>query len=133
MEFGYWKKNDLGILNYTSLSRQLNIKLLEDEEFWNIFNIDNWAVFQSLRCIYIYDVTDDSVNTIESKGTITKMFKVDQNIYFQRMNQGTFKIEYGKSFLIFEDEVVKYNDVINSFIKELLNIIMNSTHIYSNQ
>ncbi len=121
-EFGYWQKDNLGILNYTSLSKQVDIKLVEDEEFWNIINIDDWVVFQSLKRIYIYNVSNKSVNVIESKDTITKMFKVDQSIYFQRINQGIFKIEYGESFLTFDDDVVKNNEVINIFKsgKELL-------------
>ncbi|MBL0682233.1 LuxR family transcriptional regulator [Aquimarina mytili] len=122
MEFGYWQKNDLGILNYTSLTQQTGVKLLEDEEFWNIINIDDWVVFQSLKRIYIYNVKDTSVNIIESDDTITKMFKVDQSIYFQRINQGIFKIEYGESFLAFDDDIIKNNEVINLFKsgKELL-------------
>ncbi len=121
-EFGYWQKNNLGILNYTSLSKQVDIKLVEDEEFWNIINIDDWVVFQSLKRIYIYNVSNKSVNVIGSNDIITKMFKVDQSIYFQRINQGIFKIEYGESFLTFDDDVVKNNEVINIFKsgKELL-------------
>lgn len=115
MEFGYWQKNNLGILNYTSLSKQIDIDLIEDEEFWNIINIDDWIVFQSLKRIYIYNVNDATVNVIDSNSTITKMFKVDQNIYFQRMGKGIFKVEHGKDFLVFDDEVVKNDEVINIF------------------
>lgn len=115
MEFGYWKKNDFGVLDYTSLSKHMGIDLIEDEEFWNIINIDDWIVFQSLKRIYIYHVNDGSVNTIDSNSTITKMFNVDQSIYFQRIGKGIFKIEYGKDFLVFDDEVVKNNEVINIF------------------
>jgi len=31
-EFGYWVKNEFGILNYISLSSKLDMKMLEDEE-----------------------------------------------------------------------------------------------------
>ncbi len=118
MEFGYWQKNDLNTLDYTSLSSQLPIELLEDEEFWNIIDIDDYIVFQSLRRIYILNVNDGSLNTIDSKTTITKMFKVDHNIYFQRLGEGVFKIESGKDFLIFDDDIVKDDEVINMFGSE---------------
>ncbi len=128
MEFGYWQKNDTGILNYTSLSKQIDIELLEDEEFWNILNIDDWVVFQSLKRIYIYNVNDKSVSAIESNGSITKMFKVDHSFYFQRINQGILKIEYGEEFLVFDDDVVKHNEVINIFKsgKEILVLTRNN-------
>lgn len=35
MEFGYWKKNDLGILTYKSLSKQIGNNVLEDRRFNN--------------------------------------------------------------------------------------------------
>ena len=46
-EFGYWLRNELGDLIYTSLSKRLKIEFLEDEEFWNIINLDNYVLFQS--------------------------------------------------------------------------------------
>ncbi len=118
MEFGYWKNNDLGTLDYTSLSKHLTIDLLEDEEFWNIINLDDYIVFQSLKRIYIYNVNDESINTINSEKTITKIFKVGQKVYFQRIGEGIFKIESGKDFLVFSDDIVKNDEVINIFERE---------------
>ncbi len=118
MEFGYWKKNALGVLDYTSLSKKLSIALLEDEEFWNIISIDDYLVFQSLKRIYIYNVANETINIIDSDHTITKMFKVGQNIYFQRIGEGVFKIESGKDFLIFDDAIVKTDEVIHVFGRE---------------
>ncbi|MFK7813381.1 MAG: hypothetical protein AB8B59_12890, partial [Maribacter sp.] len=118
MEFGYWEKNNLGTLDYTSLSTQLPLELIEDEEFWNIINIDDYVVFQSFKQIYISNLNDGSINIIDSKSTITKMFKVDKNIYFQRMGEGIFKIESGKDFLVFDEDIVKDDEVINIFRSE---------------
>ena len=118
MEFGYWQKNDFGTLNYTSLSKQHRVKLIEDEEFWNIINIDDYIVFQSLRRIYIVNVTNGSLNTIDSESAITKMFKVDEEIYFHRTGKGIFKIESGKDFLVFDDSIVKNDEIINIFKRD---------------
>ncbi len=115
MEFGYWQKNTLGVLKYTSLSKQIGIDLVEDEEFWNIINIDDWIVFQSLKRIYIYNVNDGKVNTIDANNKITKIFKVDKSIYFQILGKGIYKIEYGNDFLVFDDDIVKNDEVINIF------------------
>ncbi|MBQ0732956.1 triple tyrosine motif-containing protein [Aquimarina celericrescens] len=115
MEFGYWQKDDFGVLQYSSLSQQINIKLIDDEEFWNIIDIDDWVVFQSLNRVYIYNVNDKWVNTIDSKNMITKIFKVDQSVYFQVINEGVYKIEHGKDTLIIGDDMVKNNEVVSIF------------------
>ena len=128
MEFGYWKKNDSGALNYTSISKQIDVDLVEDEEFWNIIDMEDWIVFQSLKRIYIYNVNKGSVNTIDSNGTITKMYNVDKNIYFQRIGSGIFKIDQGNDSLVIDDEVVKSDEVINIFGmgKDLLILTQNN-------
>ncbi len=118
MEFGYWLKNDLGILEYNSLSKNISVELIEDEEFWNIISVDEYIVFQSLKRIYIYNIGDSSLSTINSDSTITKMFKIGQNIYFQRIGEGLYKIEAGKDFLLLEDTIVKEDEVINLFESE---------------
>ncbi len=115
MEFGYWKKNDQGKLTYKSLSKQIGINLIEDEEFWNIVHLDKYVIFQSLKRIYIYNFDDGFVNAIDSKSIITKIFKVDQSIFFQRLGKGIFKIENGKDFLVIDQDIVKNNEVINIF------------------
>lgn len=115
MEFGYWQENNLGILDYTSLSKQISIDLIEDEEFWNIISVDNYLVFQSLKRIYIYNLNNGQVNTIDADSIITKMFKLGQSIYFQRIGKGVYKIEDGQDFLVFNDEIVKNDEVINIF------------------
>lgn len=118
MDFGYWKKNNFGTLAYTSLSKKLNIKLIEDEQFWNIIEIDNWILFQSLNRIYILNSTDNSLQIIAANTLITKMYAVDGSIYFQNENEGIYKIDNGKSILITNDQLIKNSTVINIFIKD---------------
>ncbi|WP_298538765.1 triple tyrosine motif-containing protein [uncultured Aquimarina sp.] len=115
MQFGYWQKDILGILHYTSLSDKMDIELVDDEEFWNIIDIDDGIVFQSLNRIYIYNIKNGSVNTIDSDKKITKIFEVDRSIYFQIIGKGLFKIEYGKGILVAQDEVFKNREVVNIF------------------
>ena len=118
MEFGYWKKNNLGTLDYTSLSKKLKEPLIEDEQFWNIIAIDDWILFQSLNRIYIYNLKNETFRIIESETTITKMHEVDGSIYFQRINKGLFKIESGKDVLVSNNPKIKENIVVNIFKKE---------------
>ena len=118
MEFGFWQRNNFGTLDYTSISQELNVALVEDEEFWNILALENLIVFQSLKRIYIYNTTNFSVTVIDSNSTISKMFKVDQTIYFQRKGQGVFKLDYGKPYLVFDDALFNNDEVINIFYQD---------------
>ena len=115
MEFGFWKRNKYGNLYYTSLINKLKTPLIEDEQFWNIIEYDNWILFQSLNSIYIYNTIDDSFSIINSETMLTKAFKVDQSIYFQKINKGIYKIENGKPVLISNHPIVKNNILVNIF------------------
>jgi DNA-binding CsgD family transcriptional regulator len=115
MDFGYWIRNAYGKLSYSSLSKELNISLVEDEQFWNIISIDGYILFQSLDRIYLYNQNDASYKIINSQNTITKIFKVDGSIFYQSMNEGIYKIENGASRLITNDDVVKNNIIVNIF------------------
>jgi AraC family transcriptional regulator, chitin signaling transcriptional activator len=114
-EFGYWKKNEFGSLNYTSLSKDLDIPFLDDEEIWNIIEVDEWILFQSLKRIYIYNKNKSSFSFISSSTTIYKIFKVNNSIYYQKTKDGIYKIENGKSVLFTNDKVVKENLLVNIF------------------
>lgn len=117
MEFGYWEANTLGVLNYTSLSNKIKRKLKEDEQFWNIYNIGKWMVFQSLNCIYIYDTHTKKFEIICSDDTIVKSFKIKDVIYYQKNKKGLFKIELGNEVIVSVDEVLKSNRIVSIFTK----------------
>ncbi len=100
MNFGFWKKNDLGKLEYTSLSDTIKDRLIEDEQFWNIVALDNWVLFQSLSRIYIYNADNGEINSIDCKIAILNVFNVNGVIYYQDVYTGIFKIEQGQPKLI---------------------------------
>ena len=116
-DFGYWTKNDFGVLEYTSIVKKNAVSLSEDEEFWNILELDHWILFQSLKRIYIYDTRYNSIDFIESETTIIKMYKVENDIYFQKFNKGVFKLLNGKEELIANDGVLKDKKVVNMFVE----------------
>lgn len=115
MEFGYWQKNDLGVLIYNSLSKNLETPVIEDEQFWSIIDLDDWILFHSLNRIYIYNTLDNSYNIINSETRIEKIYKVGESVYFQKINDGIYKIESGKAILLTNHEIVKNNIVVNVF------------------
>ena len=54
-EFGYFRKNDRGELDYVSLSDSIKEKVNSNDEIWNIVRINKKIFFQSFTGIYVYD------------------------------------------------------------------------------
>jgi len=115
MEFGFWERNKFGSLEYSSLSKNLKESLIE-EDFWNIIEFEEYVLFQSLYRIYIYNTVDKTFKVINSRTRIPKVFKVDNSIYFQKMNEGIFKIENGVPVLISNQKLFKTKILVNIFI-----------------
>ena len=115
MEFGFWVKNNKGILEYTSLSQKIKDKLIDDEQFWNIINYDHWILFQSLNRIYIYDTKTKKFNIITPKSGILKSFKTQDIIYFQTVDGSVFEIKNGNPHVLITSEIIQNKKILNIF------------------
>ncbi|MDZ4147943.1 MAG: LuxR C-terminal-related transcriptional regulator [Flavobacteriaceae bacterium] len=102
MEFGYWKRNDTGQLEYTSLSGKIRSQIQENEIFWTIKSFENWVLFQSTDRIYIYDFTDDKFSILTDSGNYYRIFRVNQEIIIQKKDSRLYKIEKGREILFAE-------------------------------
>jgi len=118
MEFGFWKRQEDGRLKYTSLSKTIKSKFLNDEIFWNIISYDQWVVFQSLNRILIYDSQKGNIIIVPAKNGITKSYKANNSIYFQSLNAGLFEIESGRSKLVSDNLILQKNRIVNVFSTE---------------
>lgn len=112
MDFGFWKREKDGQLVYNSLCNKLPVKLLYDEQFWNIVPFDNWILFQSLQRIYAYNIKTKSFSVIQPKEAILRAFKTSKGIFYQT-SEGLFEIEGGKSKLFLDNDIVKENRIVN--------------------
>lgn len=113
MDFGYWKKNTFGALEYHSLVEQLDIQLNEEEEFWKIIQLDDLLLFQSLSRIYMVNLVSQTFDHIDTKSSILNMFNVDGVVYFQQSNLGVFKIIDSKVSLISDAPILKNNKLVD--------------------
>ncbi len=118
MDFGFWKRKADGSLTYQSLTSNIQHKILDDEQFWNILPYDQWVIFQSLNQIFIYDKVQKTFKIIKPDGLINKAFIVGQSIYFQTSSEGLFEIENRKSNLVSNDVFFKNNKIIDIFKKD---------------
>ncbi len=118
MEFGYWSRQADGQLSYHSLSKAIKNKILEDEQFWNILNYEQWVVFQSLNQIYIYDTKSQKCNIISPQDNILRSFATNNSIFFQTQKKGLFEIENGRSKLVSNDPIIGNNKIVNIYAQE---------------
>ena len=114
-EFGFWKKNEFGVLIYTSLVNKLAENVLKDEQIWNILDYNEWVVFQSSSRIYFYNTLTESFKIISTTHNIYKVFKVNNKIYYHVANEGVFVVENGKPKLVIDHPILKTERVINVF------------------
>lgn len=112
MEFGYWKREATGILKYHSLSAPIRKYLLDDEQFWNILQYQDFVLFQSLSRIYIYQKSTRKFKIIAPKEQILKAFNTGSNLYYQTATGNLYEIENAKSKLISNDPKIKTNKIV---------------------
>lgn len=115
MEFGFWVRQNDGKLSYTSLSKKIKSKILDDEQFWNILQYDQWVIFQSLNRIYIYDTKLNSFKIIIPNSNILKSFKTTNSLYYQTVDYALFELENGKSKLVLNNSILKDKRIVNIF------------------
>ena len=117
-DFGFWEKNEYGFLKFTSIVDQKEIEMFEDEQIWEIIELDGWVLFKSLQRIYLYNLKNKSLKIIAGAGALTKISKVNDVVYFQDLEKGLFKIENGQPLLVSNHAVLKKNKLTKVFYKE---------------
>ncbi len=132
MDFGFWTESSTGQLTYTSISSELNLEMLEDEEFWGIEEINGLLLFQSFNRIYVINPGNNDYKIIESDAEITRMLKYDQTIFFQKDGLGIFTIENEQVIQKYTDEVFRNNRIIAMFdYQDRINFLTDNDGIHT--
>ena len=124
MEFGYWKRNEFGSLEYNSLLDKLDVPLIEDEHFWNITAHDEWVLFQSVNRIYLYDTKKESFKIIDFDVQRAKIFNLGSEIYVQKNSGGLYRIRNGNVTLELEDPIIKNSFIVGIYLHEGRKIVI---------
>ena len=114
-DFGFWEKDKTGQLQYSSLSEVLQIEILEDEQFWNIFNYQERIVFQSLNRLIFFNPSNNQTSFISTKNTLLKSFKLEGELYFQVQDEGLYQVKAEKAILISAAPLFKNQSLVNLF------------------
>ncbi|MBP0905406.1 two-component regulator propeller domain-containing protein [Mariniflexile gromovii] len=115
MEFGFWERDVFGKLQYQSLVSKFKETMIEDEHIWNIITYDEWVLFQSFNRIYFYNPVTGANSIMNSKNGISRVFNIQNVIYYHVTNEGIYKIVAGKPKLILDDQLFKNDKVVNIF------------------
>ena len=115
MEFGYWEEDTYGELKYNSVSSQLKVPMIDDEEFWNIVVLEDWVLFQSLDRIYSYNSKTKVFTILEAKTTKAQIFKIEDTVYYQNQDRSIYKIENGNPLLVIEHTLLNDRGVVGVY------------------
>lgn len=94
-EFGYFKTNSKGKLEYVSLSKMVDKKKIIDF-IWKIHLFKNEVVFQSFARIYIYK--NNKLKIVEAPNRFQFSFQVKNHLYLQDISAGIVEYKNGKLY-----------------------------------
>ncbi|TVR77939.1 MAG: Y Y Y domain-containing protein [Saprospirales bacterium] len=114
-DFGYWKRDEFGQMQYSSLIEKLNIETGDNEEFWTIVSYADWMLFQSLDAIYLYNSLTRDLRKLEFEEGITKLIRLGNEVLFSIPRKGIFRISDGSVHLVSDHPVFRENLVNNLY------------------
>lgn len=134
-EFGYWKKDDLGLLKYYSLSENIIDQISPNEEIWQIVKFQDKIVFRSFLNIYIYDFKN--VIQLNPKSAIISSNVVGNELYICTLNKGIFSLENDKLKPFYDNSKLKDTKIVSlTSYKDgllLLTSLKGSYYLHNNQ
>ena len=100
-EFGFWENNQVGQLEYTSLTHLIKDTEFSSEEFWQILSYRDEVIFRSFSKIYSYK--ENSIHVLNPKFFITNLTEYDNKLVVAGNHMGLFSIQ-NDSLIPFEDQ-----------------------------
>ncbi|MBN10553.1 MAG: hypothetical protein CMC80_03370 [Flavobacteriaceae bacterium] len=132
MDFGYWTKKPSGELIYQSLVEEHNVEIIEDEQFWNIYKIEDNLIFQSLNRILLFNRTTSEIKLIQPEKPILKSFIVDERLYFQLEGDGIYQYSSTGIIYLFGKSEFQDTEVIELFpLSDGIRVLTSSKGFYS--
>lgn len=88
-EIGYWKKEN-GTLNYQSLNNLAGAEMGNNDEFWNITELNGAVYFHSFAKLLVF--RDSIVTRIQTPGLINAICRFQNKILIAIQNQGIYSL-----------------------------------------
>ncbi|RXJ51542.1 transcriptional regulator [Gelidibacter gilvus] len=99
-EFGFWERNKLGQLSYTSLSESLKPKGILNQEFWQIITMEDAIIFRSFLNIYVYK--NGEIKKFEPPSTVLSCSVIEGVLYISTLTNGIFTLK--------DDQLISFID-----------------------
>lgn len=94
-EFGYWKKDDLGNLSYTSLNNLFGEDYeFKSDEFWQIVKHGNDIIFRSFGGVYIYN--GNNIISVPNSQEVSNFTTYDNRLIVGNLKNGLQELINGK-------------------------------------
>tara|TARA_R110002050_G_scaffold59259_1_gene132552 strand:+ start:18566 stop:21319 length:2754 start_codon:yes stop_codon:yes gene_type:complete len=90
-EFGFWKKNEFGLLDYTSLTHLIKNYKFTNEEFWQIITYNDALVFRSFSTVYIY--RNNEIKVIDVDVVVTDLVAYKNQLYIAGGGTGIYRLK----------------------------------------
>lgn len=110
-DFGYFSRNSLGILEYTSLWSQLKNIETHNDEIWNILKIGECIYFQSFSSWFKYDGKKVTAH-YNSQHLPLYFHKAHGQIYVQMVNGDFYLLENDEYKLLIKRKALKDDSVV---------------------
>ncbi len=113
-EFGYFKPNSNGKLDYFSLSKMVNTTKVKLAGFiWKIHIHKGEVIFQSFERAYIYK--NNKIRLLEAPTKFQFSFQVNNLLYFQDKTAGILEYKNGKLFQLKNTTVLNNTEIWGIF------------------
>lgn len=109
-EFGFWKTNASGRMEYTSLSNQGLSKQFNKEEIWHILVLPDCVLFQSFSILYKYDY--EKVTAVKPPEAIMFASAVNGKILLPVIGQGVYELMPDNTFRFLEGTAVLQDKIV---------------------
>ncbi len=104
-EFGYWTKNDVGLLSYTSLTHLIKDHVFTSEEFWEIIAFGETIIFRSFAAIYFYK--DNKITFVDPPFVVSDMVVFGEELIVAGGQSGMFKLSDNQLVPLDEQQLLK--------------------------
>ncbi|QES89608.1 ligand-binding sensor domain-containing protein [Rhizosphaericola mali] len=126
-EFGYWSKVGYGDWQYTSLNKLIKDKRFERDEFWKILLAkDGNVYFQSFGALYKYQ--NNKITSIPIPGNIMYLFEVNDELYFQVLGKGLYRLRNNLSEPLVLDDRLTNDEIISILPAPEYGIMVGTVH-----
>ncbi|MCC9063057.1 triple tyrosine motif-containing protein [Flavobacterium piscisymbiosum] len=109
-EFGFFKPDNKGKLEYTSLSKKVDKNKIKIIDFiWKIHSLNNETIFQSFARAYI--LKNGKLSILKAPKRFQFSFVVNNKLYFQDVEKGILEYRNGKLYTLPNTSVLNNTEI----------------------